>query len=165
VTTPEGFEVFTTITHEYLASLPFDLSFQNLEHELADPAREYGPPGGAAFIAHLDDEAVGCVAVREFEPGIAELKRMYVRPAARGHGLGAALAAAAVAEARAIGYQSIRLDTVAAMTVAARIYRSLGFREIERYRENPLETARFYELHFEHERHEAPRTDPDGGNS
>lgn len=157
--------MFTAITREYLASLPFDLSFQNVERELADPARDYGPPGGAAFVARLGDEAVGCVAVREFQPGVAELKRMYVRPAARGHGLGADLAAAAVAEARAIGYQSIRLDTVAAMTVAARIYRSLGFREIERYRENPLETARFYELSFEHERREAARTDPDGGPS
>lgn len=95
----------------------------------------------------LDGDPVGCVAVRPFEPpAVAEMKRMYVRPSARGTGTGRALASAALDAARHLGYSRVRLDTVAEMTEAGKIYERLGFAEIGAYRHNPLGTARFYEV-------------------
>lgn len=127
--------------------MPFALDFQDIDSELAALAEEYGPPGGRAVLALIGEEPVGCVAIRPFEvPAIAELKRMYVRPAGRGRGLGRELASAALRAASELGYEIVRLDTVAEMVEAAAVYRSLGFVDIEPYRHNPLPTARFYEV-------------------
>jgi putative acetyltransferase len=138
---------FEELVREYISSLPFSLDFQDVERELAALGEEYGPPGGAALLALLDGEAEGCVGVRSLEPPeVAELKRMYVRPKARGHGLGRALTNAALASARRLGYERVRLDTVAEMKEAARLYESVGFVEIGAYRHNPIPTARYYEV-------------------
>jgi putative acetyltransferase len=132
---------------EYLDSLPFALDFQDVDHELSSLEDEYGPPGGAAILALLGEDPIGCVALRPFEPPLtAELKRMYVRPSSRRAGAGRALAAAALEVARRLGYGRVRLDTVAEMEEAARVYEGLGFVEISPYRHNPLPTARFYEV-------------------
>ncbi len=139
-------EAFAHLVEEYLASLPFSLGFQDVAGELADLPAAYGPPGGAAFLAIEGERSVGCVAIRPLGAGVAELKRMYVVPEARKRGHGRALCEAAIAQARRLGYRRLRLDTVAEMEAAAHIYRALGFRPIAPYRENPLETARFYEL-------------------
>ena len=148
VTTGDQAEQFEGLVREYVAWLPFSLEFQGIDGELEQLRSEYGPPGGAAFLAYDGDgdEAIGCVALRRLSEGVAELKRMYVRPAARGKGSGSALCESAIACARDLGYSCIRLDTVAELTAAAEIYMRAGFVEIPPYRDNPLESARYYEL-------------------
>jgi GNAT superfamily N-acetyltransferase len=131
----------------YLAELPFEIDFQDLDREMADLPAEYGPPDGAALLARLEDgTAVGFVGVRRFDDRDGELKRMFVDPAGRGSGAGRALAAAAVEAARAAGYERLLLDTVSWMTTAIAIYTELGFVEIDAYRFNPLPDARYFAL-------------------
>lgn len=146
VETPAELAEFESLVREYISSLPFPLDFQDVEAELAELPLRYGPPGGAAFLAREGELAVGSVAIRDFGGGIVEMKRMYVRPAARGAGHGRALCATVVETARQLGYSSIRLDTVAELSSAARIYDAAGFVEIAPYRDNPMKTARYYEL-------------------
>ncbi len=97
-------------------------------------------------MARDSDEPVGCVALKRLPDGAGELKRLYVRPVARGRGLGRTLAEAAVAEARLLGYATLRLDTLPAMEQARAIYTSLGFVPTERYNDNPIEGVVFFEL-------------------
>jgi len=144
--TPEDLAGFEQLVLEYVASLPFSLGFQGLDEELADLGHVYGPPGGCALLAKLDGVAVGCAGVRRLAPRIAELKRMYVRPEARRSGAGRALCEAALAAARQLDYEAVRLDTTAEMVGAMRIYERLGFVPIAAYRHNPLAGARYYEV-------------------
>jgi ribosomal protein S18 acetylase RimI-like enzyme len=130
---------------EYAASLGFDLSFQDFERELASLPGDYGPPRGAILLAGDDSGFAGCVALRPFAGETCEMKRLYVRPAHRGTGLGKRLAEAILTEARARGYRRMRLDTVPGMESAIGLYRALGFREIEPYRMNPIPGAIFME--------------------
>ncbi len=131
---------------EYEESLDFDLDFQDFERELAGMPGAYVPPTGRLRLALLNGEAVGCVAIRNLEGDICEMKRLYVQPAQRRRGIGRMLAEAGVRDARELGYRSIRLDTVPSMTAATELYRSLGFVEIDPYRYNPLAGAIYMEL-------------------
>jgi ribosomal protein S18 acetylase RimI-like enzyme len=131
--------------------LGIDLSFQGFEEEVRDLPGGYAPPGGALLLAKEEapgktPQALGCVAVRRIDAETAEMKRLYLRSAARGRGLGRALAEAALAEARRLGYRRVRLDTLPGMDAAQGIYRELGFREIAAYRANPVPGARFLEI-------------------
>ncbi len=130
---------------EYAASLDFDLSFQDFDREVASLPGDYAPPRGAILLAEDDSGVAGCVALRPLADGTCEMKRLYVRPAQRGSGLGKLLAEAVLAEARVRGYRSMRLDTVPGMEAAMALYRSLGFREIGPYRANPIPGALFME--------------------
>jgi ribosomal protein S18 acetylase RimI-like enzyme len=116
---------------EYATSLGFDLAFQDFERELRDLPGGYAPPGGRLLVARARGEVAGCVGVRRLEAETCEMKRLYVSASLRGSGVGRALATAAVAAARELGYDRIRLDTVPSMVAARELYRSLGFREIE----------------------------------
>ncbi len=138
-----------SLIREYAESLGFDLEFQHFEQEMARFPSDYQPPSGCLFLAAEKDEAVGCVAVRRLREGVCEMKRLYLKPASRGHGLGRKLAEAAVKAAGSLGYKRMRLDTLATMAEANTLYRSMGFEPIEPYRYNPIPGANFMELALE----------------
>ena len=132
---------------EYGQSLGFSLCFQNFDKELAGLPGDYAPPDGRLLLASREGQLAGCVALHKLEAGICEMKRLYLRPKFRGRGLGRMLAEATIAEARKIGYERMRLDTVEpVMKDAVGLYRRLGFREIAPYRENPMAGTRYMEL-------------------
>jgi len=132
---------------EYADSLGFSLCFQSFDRELAGLPGDYAPPDGRLLIAEYRGQLAGCVALHKLEPEICEMKRLYLRPQLRGRGVGRALAEAVIAEARAIGYRKMRLDTVEpAMPNAVAMYRRLGFVEIDPYRANPIAGALYMEL-------------------
>jgi ribosomal protein S18 acetylase RimI-like enzyme len=144
---PEQIALARTLFEEYGASLGFSLCFQNFDKELAGLPGDYAPPEGRLLIAYLDSEPAGCVALHEFEPGISEMKRLYVRPAFRGQRVGLKLANAVIAAAREIGYERMRLDTVpTSMADAVKMYWRLGFKEIAPYRVNPQPGTLYMEL-------------------
>ena len=146
VETAEELAAVGGLFREYADSLGIDLSFQDFEAECANLPGDYAPPGGRLLLAACGSQLAGCVALRRLSAGTCEMKRLYVRPAFRGKGIGRSLAAAVIDEARKIGYLSMRLDTLASMTEANALYRSLGFRPISPYRHNPIPDALFLEL-------------------
>lgn len=108
---------------------------------------DYAPPQGRLLLARTAGELAGCVALHLLEAGVCEMKRLYVRPQYRGQGIGRALLNTVLAEARAIGYQRMRLDTVEpVMQDAVRMYRAYGFRETSPYRKNPIPGALYMEI-------------------
>ena len=135
-------EEVRVLFREYAASLPFALDFQDFDDELAGLPGAYAPPRGALLLAR----GTGCVGLRPIAETTCEMKRLYVRPSARGTGLGRLLVEAIVTEARGLGYGHVRLDTVPGMGSARALYERLGFREIPPYRPNPIPGALFLEL-------------------
>jgi ribosomal protein S18 acetylase RimI-like enzyme len=144
---PEQLRQVRRLFEEYAASLSFNLCFQNFQQELDGLPGDYAPPEGGLWLAITDrNEAAGCVALRRLEPGVGEMKRLYVRPEGRGTGLGKRLARTVLEEAAGIGYERIRLDTTPEMGEAIRLYESLGFTRIAPYRPNPIEGALYMEI-------------------
>lgn len=143
--TPAEIEVVRTLFLEYAASLSFDLCFQGFEEELSSLPGKYASPMGRLLLAVADgDVPAGCVGLRPQDLGVAEMKRLFVRPSFRGQGVGKCLVLAVLDEARSIGYRGVRLDSVASMHEANRLYDILGFHEIGPYCDNPLPGARFF---------------------
>lgn len=132
---------------EYANSLDIDLCFQNFEAELAGLPGDYAPPRGALFMAHSAHDMVGCCALRPLDtadyPNACEMKRLYVRPALRGKGLGRRLAEAVMQAASLAGYTYVLLDTLSEMETARAMYQELGFVEIAPYYFNPIEGAHY----------------------
>jgi GNAT superfamily N-acetyltransferase len=149
-TSADEIEFVRTLFREYADSLGFDLCFQNFEQELADLPGPYAPPSGCLLLATEQDEPAGCVALKKLAEDICEMKRLYVRGRHRGTGLGRTLARRILREAKHLGYQAIRLDTVpSVMGSAVALYRSLGFQDIGAYCFNPVPGAVFMELRLE----------------
>ncbi len=132
---------------EYAKSLDFNLCFQNFDKELRELPGEYALPHGRLILCGFNGKPAGCIALKPLEPGICEMKRLYVRPESRGSQLGFKLATHLIDEARRAGYTSMRLDTIrGSMDKAIALYRSLGFKEIPPYYPNPIANALFLEL-------------------
>jgi putative acetyltransferase len=132
-----------TLFEEYAAWLNVDLCFQGFAQELATLPGSYAPPRGRLLIAGSPEAAMGCVALRplagdELLAPVGEIKRLYVKPDARGTGLGARLVETLLQEARAIGYRELKLDTLEHMTGARLLYQRLGFAPCSPYYHNPL---------------------------
>jgi ribosomal protein S18 acetylase RimI-like enzyme len=145
-TSPADLNAARRLFREYVESLDFDLDFQDFEREMDALPGPYAPPEGTILLAEADDEPVGVVAVQPLnDDGVCEMKRLYVQPAHRGKGLGRRLAKAIIDAARDLGYDTMRLDTVASMTAARTLYRSLGFEERPPYYHNPLDDAVYME--------------------
>jgi len=142
---PEDLPEVRRLFAEYAAWLGVDLSFQNFDDEVAGLPGAYVPPRGALLLARLGDRVLGCVAMRPQSEDACEMKRLFVRDEARGHGVGRALAEAVIDAGRRAGYARMRLDTLAVMTSAHALYEALGFREIAPYTYNPLPGTRFLE--------------------
>ena len=132
---------------EYAQSLGFSLCFQNFDQELSGLPGDYAPPEGRLLLAECDGQLAGCVALHKLDFGVCEMKRLYLRPQFRGKGLGLTLTDRIIEEARKIGYQRMRLDTVEpVMKDAVAMYRKLGFKEIAPYRPNPNPGTVYMEL-------------------
>lgn len=131
---------------EYSGLVAEALSFQNFDQELEALPGEYVPPGGALLIARDKDAAAGCVALRKLDASTGEMKRMYVRDAYRGSGLGRRLAAAIIEEAKKRKYRRVVLDTLPKLAPAIALYRDIGFRETGPYLPNPTPGAICFEL-------------------
>jgi ribosomal protein S18 acetylase RimI-like enzyme len=131
---------------EYQASRPNDAALQDFDKEILNLPGCYAPPEGCLLLACQEREVCGCVAIHQWSAGIAEMKRLYVRPLFRRLGAGKALVKATVVQARVLGYSCIRLDTLPTMIQAQALYRSLGFQEIPAYRVNPNPGTKFFEM-------------------
>ena len=132
---------------EYAGSLGFSLGYQGFDAELAGLPGKYAAPEGALLLAKVDGVAAGVVALRKLEPGIAEMKRLYVRPAHHGRSIGRKLAEAVLETARTLGYRRLRLDTISGkMDTAVKLYHSMGFAEIAPYYDSPVPGTTYLEL-------------------
>jgi ribosomal protein S18 acetylase RimI-like enzyme len=131
---------------EYAKSLNFELCFLDFDKEVTELPGAYSPPEGRLLLAKIEGEIAGCIALRKLEEGICEMKRLYVKPGFRGHNIGNKLVLKLIDEAKSIGYKKMRLDTVPAMQTAQKLYKSIGFKEIEPYRLNLVPCAVYMEL-------------------
>ena len=144
------FEAARTLIQEYgaeiSATMSADLCFQNFAAELRELPAMYGPPSGCLLLAGRDDEWVGCCGLRRFSDEVCEMKRLYVRPSARGAALGRRLIERLLTAARSRGYRRMVLDTLEDMIAAQALYRSFGFRPTKPYYFNPIRGASYMEL-------------------
>ena len=149
-TTPTEVAAVRALLEEYAVDTGLDLCFQNFAAELDALPGDYAPPHGCLLLARCQMQWAGCVALRPLRDADSahscEMKRLFVPERFRGQGVGRALAQAVIAQARAIGYEQMKLDTVASLTASNRLYHSLGFESIPAYCHNPFPDARFYGL-------------------
>ncbi len=143
----EDFATAHELFREYESWLGMDLCFQGFEDELASLPGKYAPPSGRLLLAFIGDEPAGCIAMRGLNADICEMKRLYLRENARGHGLGNQLIETLISEAKAAGYTAMRLDTFPPkMGKAVGLYESHGFYPVEKYYDNPHEGVLFMQL-------------------
>jgi putative acetyltransferase len=143
---PEQVDKVRSLFKQYAIGIGLDLGYQNFDNELVNLPGEYTPPQGALLMAIERSVPLGCVAMRPMERSICEMKRLFVKPAHRGKGIGRQLVQNIVDEARLAGYQRMRLDSISSMQEAIHLYQSEGFEEIEPYCWNPIPGAMYFEL-------------------
>jgi GNAT superfamily N-acetyltransferase len=146
--TPEHISAARELIVEYATWLEFNLCFQGFEEEMRSFPGKYAPPAGRLLLASWDGRPAGVIALRALEePGLCEMKRLYVRSEFRGHGIGRILAERIIGEAAKLGYTRMRLDTIPGkMDRAIEMYRELGFAEIVPYYNTPVGHTLFMEL-------------------
>jgi ribosomal protein S18 acetylase RimI-like enzyme len=146
---PRQIDEIRSLFREYESFLDVDLSFQQFESELESLPGKYAPPSGVLLLGSNGQEALGCGALRRFGPThehTCEMKRLYVRPKARGLGLGKKIASQLIQEAVCLGYCSIVLDTLYKLEAAIKLYKSLGFVRTGPYYDNPLSGVIYWKL-------------------
>jgi GNAT superfamily N-acetyltransferase len=143
-----GSEYATAVkmTKDYIEWLDIDLAFQSIDKELSNFPSMYGPPHGMFLLAWHETELAGGVGLRILTPGVCEMKRLFVYDRFKGMGLGRRLCSQIIEEAKKLGYEKMRLDTLGRMVAAKNLYDSFGFKEIESYRFNPDPTTKYMEL-------------------
>ncbi|MFA5834381.1 MAG: GNAT family N-acetyltransferase [Bacteroidota bacterium] len=144
-TTPEQIETIRLLFVEYQQWLNFSLCFQGFDQELATLPGKYSLPNGRLYLAEYDGAIAGCIALRPIEDGICEMKRLFVREEFRGKGLGKILTEKILAEAKVLGYHTMRLDTLQRMETAQSLYKKLGFIVIPAYYNNPMDEVVYME--------------------
>ncbi|HUQ29803.1 MAG TPA: GNAT family N-acetyltransferase [Usitatibacter sp.] len=143
---PDAVAACRDLLVEYQQGLGVSLCFQGFDDELKTLPGNYSRPRGRLLLARIVGEPAGCVALRALDAENAELKRLYIRPQYRGMGLGRVLAECAIDEARAIGYRTLKLDTLPGMAPAQHLYRDLGFSDAPPHNDNPVAGVRFMSL-------------------
>ncbi len=147
VQSEQGYEIAASLFKAYASEINIDLNFQYFQEELNDLNRQYARPDGALYIAYNEKHLpMGCFGIRRLTPSICELKRMYLKNAFRGIGVGKNLMDKAIDIGQELGYNHMRLDTLASMHAAINLYLKAGFYEIEAYRFNPYEGAKYFEI-------------------
>jgi GNAT superfamily N-acetyltransferase len=144
--TPSDIPDVRAMLREYVNWIGLDLAFQGIDDELAGLPGDYAPPRGALLVASDRDLLVAMIGLRPLGGNVGEMKRLFVRPAARGQGLAKQLIARLLDEARRLNYEEIRLDTLPMMGDAQTLYVSIGFHDIEPYYETPIAGTRFMSL-------------------
>ncbi len=145
VNTREEYGVAAELFREYALEIGIDLGFQDFEQELLELNTMYAKPQGGIILCRVEEDFVACVAIRKQADGIAELKRMYVRPEFQNLGIGRILMERAIELAKELGYEKIRLDTLDTMLPAIHLYKTYGFTEIPAYYHNPISNAVYFE--------------------
>ena len=140
------FTEYTDLLSEGDAQFRDYLQIQHYDDEFAHPERKYGFPGGRLYIALCNGETAGCVALHQLSDTACEIKRLYVRDAYRGNGIGSILTDRLIRDAKHIGYRHILLDTFPFLERAIHMYRARGFREIEKYNDSPMESTIYMKL-------------------
>jgi ribosomal protein S18 acetylase RimI-like enzyme len=130
---------------EYAAAIGINLGFQHFDNELASIQQMYAPPRGCLILCRANNQYIGCIGLRPISPAIGELKRMYVRPAYTGYGIGQNLLTQAIVQAKILGYAALRLDTLTSMQPAVHLYQKNGFYNIGAYYPNPLPDVLYFE--------------------
>lgn len=143
---PDDSDDVYRLFREYADSLGVDLGFQNFDDEVTSLPGKYAPPAGRLLLARQGNDVLGCVALRPLDGTSCEMKRLYVRPQARGMQLGKKLTERLCQEAREAGYTRMCLDTLPSMEAAQGLYRSMGFEPIEPYVFNPIDGTKFLAL-------------------
>lgn len=146
--TESDFSSAIQLTRDYLHWLNMDLTFQDIDKEMSNFSAMYGPPTGLFLLAWHDGKLAGGAGLRKLEGKTCEMKRLFVYDQFKHIGIGRRLCEAIIQEAKNVGYRKMRLDTLGRMKAAMKLYRSLGFEEIEPYRFNPDPTTKYLELHL-----------------
>ena len=142
---PSEIDGVRRLFREYEAFLGANLDFQDFEQELRGLPGKYASPNGALLIGLSGNKTVGCVAVRRLDSTICEMKRLFVKPQARGKGMGRKLAQEIISIAQKLGYSLMRLDTLDRLAEAMHLYESLGFKRTDAYYHNPLSGVVYWE--------------------
>ncbi len=143
---PEELAMALELFREYGAIADFGVCFKGFEEEVDSLPGMYAPPEGRLLLAEVDGKAAGCIGLRKMEPGVCEIRRLYVRPQFRGQRLGRTLAEAIIAQAREAGYRTARLGTLPVMKEAIALDQSFGFQRVAPYKASALDGEIYMEL-------------------
>ncbi len=146
---PDDLKDVLDLYREYIDNTSVDLSFQDNDQEFNQLPEKYSSEESKIFLLKKDSKSVGCAAFRKLDDAICEMKRVYIRPSARGSNQGAKLVDRVLQEAVISGYKRICLDVLPEFKTALRLYRSYGFVEHSPVTNNPVLGTQFLGLDLE----------------